>query len=131
MPRRDPYRKRLQNLLNSEALKTLERIRSTKETPEEIRSTVETPEEIEEIRSFIADYAPRGRAEKLMKLRESLDHEEQTLLILRVDKAMPWEEVAEVMRADSEPATLAALRERFERLKEKLGRLAREQGLIE
>jgi RNA polymerase sigma-70 factor (ECF subfamily) len=121
MPRRDPYRKRLQNLLNSEALKTLEKIRSTKETPEEI----------EEIRSFIADHAPGGRVEKLMKLYESLDSEERTLLTLRVDKALPWEEVAEVMRADGEPSTPAAIRERFERLKEKLGRLAREQGLID
>ena len=131
MSRRDPYRKRLQNLVNSEALKTLEKIRSTRETPEEIRSTRETPEEIEEIRSFIADHAPGGRVEKFMKLYESLDSEERTLLTLRVDKAMPWEEVAEVMRADGEAATPAALRERFERLKEKLGRLAREQGLIE
>jgi RNA polymerase sigma-70 factor (ECF subfamily) len=131
MPRRDPYRKRLQNLLNSEALKTLEKIRSTKETPEEVCSTVETPEEIEEIRSFIADHAPGGRVEKLMTLYESLDSEERTLLTLRVDKALPWEEVAEVMRADGEPSTPAAIRERFERLKEKLGRLAREQGLID
>ena len=121
MPRRDPYRKRLQNLLNSEALKILEKIRSTVETPEEIRSTVKTVE----------TYAPGGRAEKLMKLRESLDAEEQALLILRVDKAMPWEEVAEVMRAAGEPATHAALRERFERLKEKLGRLARKKGLLD
>ena len=131
MSRRDLYRKRLQNLLNSEALKTLEKIRSTRETREEIRSATETPEEIEEIRSFIADHAPGGRVEKFMKLYESLDSEERTLLSLRVDKAMPWEEVAEVMRADGEPATTDALRERFERLKEKLGRLAREQGLIE
>ena len=121
MPRRDPYRKRLQNLLNSEALKTPEKVRSTVETPEEIRAAMETME----------DYAPGGRADKLMKLRESLDPKEQTLLILRVDKAMPWEDVAEVMRANGEPATSAVLRERFERLKEKLGRLAREQGLIE
>ena len=108
MSRRDPYRKRLQNLLNSEALKTRE-----------------------EIRPFMDDYAPGGRADKLMKLRESLDPEEQTLLILRVDKGMAWEDVAEAMRADGEPPTPAVLRERFERLKEKLGRLAREQGLIE
>jgi RNA polymerase sigma-70 factor (ECF subfamily) len=66
-----------------------------------------------------------------MKVRESLDSEEQTLLILRVDKGMSWEDIPEVMRADGEPATPAALRKRFERLKEKLGRLAREQGLIE
>jgi RNA polymerase sigma-70 factor (ECF subfamily) len=111
MSRRDPYWKRLQNLLNSEALKT----------PEKIRSTMETME----------TYAPGGRADKLMKLRESLDSEEQTLLILRVDKGMSWEEIAEVMRADGEQATPAALQKRFERLKEKLGRLAREQGLIE
>jgi RNA polymerase sigma-70 factor (ECF subfamily) len=121
MSRRDPYRKRLQNLVNSEALKTREEIRSMKETPEEIRSAMETLE----------SYAPGGRADKLMELRESLAPEEQTLLILRVDKAMPWEDVAEVTRANGEAATPAALRERFERLKEKLRRLAREQGLIE
>jgi hypothetical protein len=40
-----------------------------------------------------------------MQLRESIDSEEQTLLILRVDKGMSWKEVAEVMRADGEPAT--------------------------
>jgi hypothetical protein len=121
MSRRDPCRKRLQNLLNSEALKT----------PGEIRSTVENPEEILSAVKTLETYAPDGRAEKLMKLRESLDHEEETLLTLRVDRAMPWEEVAGIIRVDGEPATPAALRERFERLKEKLGRLAREQGLIE
>jgi RNA polymerase sigma-70 factor (ECF subfamily) len=105
---RDPYRKRGRPILTTEASKIAEEVRSTMST-----------------------YAPGGRADKLMKLRESLDPEEQTLLILRVDKGMPWEDVAEVMRADGEPATPAALRKRFERLKEKLGRLAREQGLIE
>ncbi len=105
---RDPYRRRGRPILSTEASKIAEEVRST-----------------------LSTYAPGGRADKLMKLRESLDPEEQTLLILRVDKAMPWEEVAEVLRADGEPATPAALRKRFERLKEKLGRLAREQGLIE
>jgi RNA polymerase sigma-70 factor (ECF subfamily) len=105
---RDPYRKRHRPILTTEASKIAEQVRSTMST-----------------------YAPGGRADRLLKLRESLDKEEQTLLILRVDKAMPWEDVAEVLRADGEPATPAALRKRFERLKEKLGRLAREQGLIE
>jgi len=105
---RDPYRKRHRPILTTEASKIAEEVRST-----------------------LSTYAPGGRADKLMKLRESLDSEEQTLLILRVDKAMPWEDVAEVLRADGEPASPAALRKRFERLKEKLGRLAREQGLIE
>jgi RNA polymerase sigma-70 factor (ECF subfamily) len=105
---RDPYRKRHRPILTTEASKIAEEVRSTMST-----------------------YAPGGRADKLMKLRESLDPEEQTLLILRVDKAMPWEDVAEVMRADGEATSPAALRKRFERLKEKLGRLAREQGLLE
>jgi RNA polymerase sigma-70 factor (ECF subfamily) len=105
---RDPYRRRHRPIMTTEASKIAEEVRSTMST-----------------------YAPGGRADKLMKLRQSLDPEEQTLLILRVDKAMPWEDVAEVLRADGEPATPAALRKRFERLKEKLGRLAREQGLIE
>ena len=105
---RDPYRKRHRPILSTEASKIAEEVRSTMST-----------------------YAPGGRADKLVKLRESLDPEEQTLLILRVDKAMPWEDVAEVLRADGEAATPAALRKRFERLKEKLGRLAREQGLLD
>jgi RNA polymerase sigma-70 factor (ECF subfamily) len=105
---RDPYRKRGRPILTTEASKIAEEVRSTMST-----------------------YTPGGRADKLMKLRESLDHEEQTLLILRVDKGMSWEDVTEVMQADGEPITPAALRKRFERLKEKLGRLAREQGLIE
>ena len=50
-------------------------------------------------------YATGGRADELMSLRESLDSEEQTLLILRVDKGMSWEDIAEVMRADVEQAT--------------------------
>ena len=122
MSRRDPYRKRLQNLLNSEALKTREKIRSTMETPEK------PPEEI---RSFMADLAPGGWIDKFWKLRDSLDSEEQTLLTLRLEKDVPWEKVAEVMRAYGEPVTTDALRERFERLMKKLRRLAREKGLIE
>jgi RNA polymerase sigma-70 factor (ECF subfamily) len=105
---RDPYRRRHRPILTTEASRIAEQVRST-----------------------LSTYAPGGRADRLLTLRASLDREEQTLLILRVDKAMPWEDVAEVLRADGEPATPAALRKRFERLKEKLGRLAREQGLIE
>jgi RNA polymerase sigma-70 factor (ECF subfamily) len=105
---RDPYRRRGRPMLTTEASKIAEEVRSTMST-----------------------YAPGGRADKLSKLRASLDPDEQTLLILRVDKNMPWEDVAEVLRTEGETASPAALRKRFERLKEKLGRLAREQGLIE
>jgi RNA polymerase sigma-70 factor (ECF subfamily) len=105
---RDPYRRRGRPMLSTEASKIAEEVRSTMST-----------------------YAPGGRADKLSRLRQSLDPEEQTLLILRVDKGMSWDEVSEVLRAEGSDTTPVALRKRFERLKEKLGRLAREQGLIE
>lgn len=62
-------------------------------------------------------------------LREELTPEEQTLLVLRIDQALAWEEVAEVMAVDGVPVETAALRKRFERLKDRLGKLARERGL--
>ncbi len=62
----------------------------------------------------------------IQKLREELEPDEQTLLILRIDRALEWRDVAEVM--DIEEATL---RKRFERLRAKLTKLARERGILE
>ncbi len=77
-----------------------------------------------------SSFRPGGRSERMIKLRQALDPEEQTLLIMRLDKELAWDEVSQVLSGRGEPVTPAALRKRFERLKEKLGRLAREQGLI-
>jgi RNA polymerase sigma-70 factor (ECF subfamily) len=73
---------------------------------------------------------PGGRRERLDRLRAALDPEERTMLVLRVDKGLPWNEIATVLARDGEEATPAALRKRFERLKAKLARLALEHGLI-
>jgi len=58
---------------------------------------------------------------RLSMLRDSLDPDDRTLLILRVDRRMPWRDIAEVLTDPAEPAPLerraAALRKRFERLK--------------
>lgn len=62
----------------------------------------------------------------VQKLREELSPEEQTLLVLRIDRALEWRDVAEVMDADE-----ATLRKRFERLREKLKKLAHERGLLD
>ncbi len=70
---------------------------------------------------------PRDR---LDRLRESLEPEERTLLILRLDREMSWNEVAEVLSSEGDPVDPAAVRKRFERVKDKLGRLAKEQGLL-
>jgi RNA polymerase sigma-70 factor (ECF subfamily) len=69
-------------------------------------------------------------ASELDELRASLTPEEQSLLTLRVDRDLSWREVAEVMAEEGQPADEAALRKRFERLKERLARTATERGLL-
>lgn len=72
------------------------------------------------------------RTQQLEALRAGLDPDERTLLILRLDRGLSWREVAGVLAADGEePAEETTLRKRFERIKDKLGKKAREVGLLE
>lgn len=61
---------------------------------------------------------------RFAELRDRLDPDDRTLLILRVDRRMAWRDIAEVFGEALEPAALkrrcVALRKRFERLKESL-----------
>lgn len=68
----------------------------------------------------------RQRAE-LETLRLLLSDEDQTLLVLRLDQELSWEEVAEVLALDGEPVQVATLRQRFARIKERLAEIIREQ----
>ncbi len=74
---------------------------------------------------------PSGRHESLRALREQLPHEDQTLLVLRIDKELGWAEVAEVLADGGERPSPAALRKRFERVKARLADLARQEGLLD
>lgn len=67
----------------------------------------------------------------LDKLRESLDVEEISLLTLRIDQKLSWAEIADVTATDGQRVEPAALMKRFERLKGRLARMAKEQGLLE
>jgi RNA polymerase sigma-70 factor (ECF subfamily) len=67
----------------------------------------------------------------LLELRATLSPEEQSLLALRIDQGLSWDEVAEVLGAEGSPVDPATLTQRFARLKERLGKLARAKGLIE
>jgi RNA polymerase sigma-70 factor (ECF subfamily) len=71
------------------------------------------------------------RRRRLDELRAELTPEERTLLFLRVDQALPWDEVAAMLTREATPVDPAAVRKRFERLKEKLRKLARDRGLVE
>lgn len=100
---RDPHHKRGVSLPASLASGLAENLRS--ETPLHLRTDVKTAVQL---------------------LREELSPEEQTLLVLRIDRSLDWREVAEVMDAE-EPT----VRKRFERLREKLRKLAKSRGLLD
>lgn len=85
---------------------------------------------VEEIRTRSHLKVERQR-QALDKLRESLEAEEVSLLTLRVDQKLSWAEIADVVSAYGERVEPAALMKRFERLKGRLARMAKDQGLIE
>jgi RNA polymerase sigma-70 factor (ECF subfamily) len=66
----------------------------------------------------------------LDELRAALSDEDRSLLVLRLDQQLSWNEVAEVLAADGKPVDAATLMKRFERVKTKLGELARARGLL-
>ena len=68
--------------------------------------------------------------DRLELLRAALDPDERTLLILRLDRELSWNEVAEVLSEEGDTVDSATVRKRFERVKEKLAKLAKAQGLI-
>ena len=76
--------------------------------------------------------------EKVRALRDRLSLEDQTLLILHVDRGMQWRELAMVMHEDGErlqgealTRETARVRKRFERVKAELRELALAEGLLE
>ncbi len=106
--RRDPYRKRGQALASAEVSAIAVDVRSR--TPPFKRTEVK---------------------DRITKLRESLEPNDQTLLFLRIDQGLSWNDVAQIMSAEGEPVEAAALRKRLERAKERLRKLAVSDGLLE
>lgn len=105
---RDPFRRRGRRLETAEISRIAERVHSN--TAIYLKSSVK-----------------RG----MSNLRDLLRPEERTLLILRIDRGMSWEEVAEVMAEPDEKLEPVVLRNRFQRLKAKLRKLAETHGVGE
>jgi len=82
-----------------------------------------------EVRTASAVRIERQR-DVLAELRASLSVEDQALLVLRIDQGLGWKEIAEVFAEGEEPVPPNTLMKRFERVKERLGKLAREKGLL-
>ena len=70
----------------------------------------------------------------MSQLRATLTPDEQSLLMLRVDRGLSWEDVSRVLYDDGEPddATIRRhavnLRQRFRQLTERLRERARAEG---
>lgn len=92
---------------------------------------------IERTRSQTAAHLRTEVKSRMRTLREQLPEDDQTLLILRVERMLPWRELAIVMSENGEPLDASALdqasarmRKRFQLVKDKLKELARLDGLL-
>ncbi|MCH9686454.1 MAG: sigma-70 family RNA polymerase sigma factor [Deltaproteobacteria bacterium] len=113
---RDPHRRRDRNLALSQS-------------PEVFQV-------VENVRTTTMIHLRTETKNKFTALREQLEPDDRTLLILRVDRRLAWNEIARIMAEEAEPTNddvkrgAATLRKRFERAKERLRKLAADQQLI-
>lgn len=91
-----------------------------------------------QIRETTQRYRRTDVKSKVRMLREHLSPEEQTLLVLRVDRYMAWRDLAIIMSGQIEDLDEAEiervstnLRQRFKKIKERLRRLAQAEGLLD
>jgi RNA polymerase sigma-70 factor, ECF subfamily len=74
-------------------------------------------------------FARTAAGRRLDALRRTLSDEEQALLVLRLDREMEWRDIARVL-GEKGAAAPAALRKRYQRLRERLRRAAEAEGLL-
>ena len=92
----------------------------------------------ERVRTQTINYLRTESRSAIERLREQLEPDERALLILRLDRKLAWNEIAEVLADDEEGKTAAnikkesaTLRKRFERVKDRLRELAKAEGLLD
>jgi RNA polymerase sigma-70 factor (ECF subfamily) len=90
----------------------------------------------ERVRSATLSHLRSEVKSEIRRLRDELPEPEQMLLILRVDKALEWSEIAAVLSdeelSDGELKREAMrLRKQFQRVTEKLRDLARKRGILD
>ena len=87
-------------------------------------------------RTSTSPYRQTQVRERLRALRQRLHEQDELLLLLRVDRALSWREIARVLLAEAsaEDALLereaARLRQRFQVIKQKLRQWAEQEGLL-
>jgi RNA polymerase sigma-70 factor (ECF subfamily) len=91
---------------------------------------------VERVRSATDVYQQTAVKDRFRLLREQLDDEDQTLLILRVDRNMAWRDLAIALSGNADLDSEAIeretvrLRKAFERVKKQLRQMATREGLL-
>lgn len=100
------------------------------------RSLLQEPER--GARTSTSHYLRTSIKDRIRELREQLSDDDQTLLILRIDRRLEWRELAVIMSEVAPDApdeelvrASARMRTRFQTAKRRLRDLAREDGLLE
>jgi RNA polymerase sigma-70 factor, ECF subfamily len=93
---------------------------------------------VQKVRTETSAFLRTATKTRLQALREALPEEDQALLVLRVNRSLPWNDLARIL-AESEGAEpldeaglvreAARLRKRFQLVKDKLRELAAREGL--
>ena len=100
-------------------------------------TTAELGNVIAKVRTETLSVLRTEKRDKIRALREELSLDDRTLLILRIDRGLEWPAIAHVFLAAEEACgeedlkrEAARLRKRFQLVKERLARRAREEGLL-
>jgi len=88
-----------------------------------------------EVRSETLRYLKSETKQRFAALRKRLSPDEQGLLVLRVNERLSWEEIARIMLESPTDAAVkreaARLRKRFQLVRDKLRKMAKDEGLLE
>ena len=95
---------------------------------------------VHKVRTETIPFLRTEKKTRLQALRDALPEEDRVLLVLRVDRGLPWNDVARIVTHDEDAvppdeATIvqeaARLRKRFQLVKDRLRELAKREGLTE
>lgn len=95
---------------------------------------------VHKVRTETTPFLRTEKKTRLQALRDALPEEDRMLLVLRVDRGLPWNDVARIVAHDEDTAPMeepmivqeaARLRKRFQLVKDRLRELAKREGLTE
>lgn len=85
---------------------------------------------VQEVRTATASHLGSTAQGRVAALRRKLTSEDQNLLILRLDRGLAWRDIALILAEEGLEVSEAALRKRYERIKNRVRELAIESGLL-